>query len=208
MTSPSNKLAITAPLPSVADVLALVPKPELVKWAYEQGKAGKPIGPDADPKVGDVARRIIMAFLVGNEYGTTGYDLDKAVQARTCTAKFYDWFNAKKLKALHVDHEISSTSIGLTGRVDLVAATPCDGIVLANFKAGGKVYTEDWLRLAAVCLLFEQAYEQRITECYVIRLDAYQGQPEAVAVPFRYRRDYEDALLQLVKSHQLLEVLK
>lgn len=167
-------------VPGVHDIIkAYYPKPALVGWAYNRGKAGVPLYEDAI-EIGTVVHHMAELDLRGQSPERieatlqTLRDPTSIDKARKAYKTFCEWRDLLHVKPIAHEVVLVSETHQLGGCPDCIAWI--DGhVALLDFKTCGTrpktPYSEQLAAMAAHAVLWNEAHpEQPVTQCHIIYL--------------------------------------
>ena len=140
-------------VPSVSEVIGLLSKPFLVRWAWGLGRDG--INYDSYvaklARIGTLAHQFVFDYLLlGSAQATdkNGYSAEEIGVAENCFLSFLEWAKGRKIVPLLVDESLVSASAGFGGTPDIFALVD-DIPILFDLKTGDDPSPENAIQLAA-----------------------------------------------------------
>ena len=178
-------------VPGVHDITnAYCPKPALVGWAYNRGKAGLVLYERNVLDIGTTVHAMAEAHLKGDsdreiEAQLKTLDAAAAAKARKAYGAFCEW--REQFNVVSIAHEVTivSETWQLGGTPDCIAEVSNE-VCLLDFKTCTTVpkqpYAEQLLVMAAHAMLWNEAHPHRaIRACHLIYLPKDGGTPKAHA---------------------------
>lgn len=164
-------------VPGVTTVLGMLAKPALMRWAYEQGKAGldfEAVRQQA-ADTGTVAHALIEAHLRGMDLNVANIAPDMYAQAMRAFLRWLDWWQREQLRVLHCEYPMVSERWQVGGTGDIFATRPNGSIVYIDVKSSKAVYAEFFLQCSAYCSMFTETTGQPVDECFIVRTGKAEG---------------------------------
>lgn len=199
-------------VPSVTTILGLLDKPGLLYWAWECGVNGLDYRKERD-KAGDIgtlAHYLIECKIRGLTPDTASYSQEYIDKAMNGLSAFERWARTvggvEEMISLTVAIEEQMTCDTFGGTADWIVRHK-GKIMLIDFKTSKKIYKEMSYQLAAYQYLWNLSRpDEKIEECYILRLDKESGDFE-----FKNYGDLSRELelfLYLQKVYELRKVKK
>lgn len=169
----SYKTSAGTKLPSVTTILsAMVPKPALVNWAYNQGKAGVPLYAERD-KAGDIGTAVHDAV---EEYEFSGtlpqFDelaRDSIPKAVSAFNAYRQWRSFSSFEVIAMEVPLVSERLGYAGTPDMIAKRG-DKLCLLDWKTSNAIYPEYLMQLVAYGSLWQDLRGQTFQGYEILRL--------------------------------------
>ena len=166
----SYKLASGEGVPGVTTVLNLLAKPALLKWAWEQGRAGldfrKTSSAAAD--VGTIAHWLIECHLKGLDPDTSEFSPVDLAAAENAEIKFLSWWDGQGMTVVGCELQLVSTVYGYGGTLDILTRTREGGACLVDLKTSKGIYDEYWHQVAAYGQIWNELNPRDPITKYVI----------------------------------------
>ena len=160
----------------VTTVLNLLAKPALIHWAWKLGTEGQDYRKVRDKAgdIGTVAHYLIECEIKGEKPDTSEYAPADVEKAETSLLAFLEWRDDYKLDTLASELPLVSETMDFGGTLDWVSKK--DGeIWLIDIKTGKAIYDEMKYQLAAYQHLWNEVHDEKIDQCYILRLSKEDG---------------------------------
>ncbi len=159
------------PIPSVTEVLDVLAKPGLLRWAWQQGVEGRDYLDVLDERadVGSLVHRRILAFFRGDNINLYAYDLEQVEEAERCFSKFASWLKKHNVVPILLEEALTCETFG--GTVDNYCVL--DGVkTIIDYKTSKAVYFEHFCQLAGYKMLLDlNGYD--VQRVMVLRISPY-----------------------------------
>ena len=164
------KLANGQRVPSVTTYLAVLAKPALIQWAWEQGVAGLDYRKIRDQAgdTGTLVHYLIICQLQGIEPELSDYSPNEMAATYSPMSKFNQWVNDKVIEPILLEEPFVSEEFQFGGTPDFYGKVD-DVLTLLDFKTSGGVYQENFCQLAAYKKLLEERGHQ-VDSARIIRV--------------------------------------
>mgnify|MGYP001615837875 CR=1 FL=1 len=161
---------------SVTTYLAILAKPAIIHWAWEQGVAGLDYRKVRDQAgdTGTLVHYLIMCQLRGEEPALADYSHNEVAATYASMSKFNQWVNGKVIEPFLLETPLVSEAYQFGGTPDFYGKVD-DVLTLADFKTSGAVYAENFYQLAAYKKLLEE-YGHRVDSSLIIRVGKTEGE--------------------------------
>ena len=155
-------------VPSVTQVLSIIAKPSLVKWANRMGLQGIDTYEltSESTAVGTIFHAQIQAFLTQEEISLQGFSDKLSSRAKELFQQWLRWNEESGLSYIFVEESFVSKR-GYGGTIDALAYD--DEVVLLDWKTSNFIAPEYYLQLAAYWKLVEENTNYEISYAEIVR---------------------------------------
>jgi len=152
-------------VPSVTTILGIglggYSKDPLMKWAWEEGKAGRDFRETRDKAAtaGTIAHSCIEAFLNGETHDCSGYPTEQVDEAMRALSAFEDWHRGHDIVINHQEVQLVSQTHRYGGCFDALGSI--DGVnTIFDWKSSSGLYASYVCQVAAYYVLITEHWDR------------------------------------------------
>jgi len=158
-------------VPGVTTVLGIISKPQLIHWAWEQGRQGQDYRKvrDQAASIGSIAHWLIECKIKGQEPDLSDFAPNNVERAKNAFNKFIKWAEEKRIEFESSELQLVSEKLRFGGTLDIIAKIK-NKPVLIDIKTSKSIYEEYWHQVAAYGMLYKENFGIKIKSFIICRI--------------------------------------
>lgn len=156
----------------VTTALNVISKPQLIQWAWNEGKAGRDFRKvrDAAADVGTLCHFMCECHLKGIEPDMSEFSSADVKKAENGFIKFVSWWDKNKFKLVASEKQCVSEKNCYGGTIDIIAEDETGMACLIDLKTSSGIYDSMFWQVAAYRQLWDEIDSRKIIKVYIVRI--------------------------------------
>jgi CRISPR/Cas system-associated exonuclease Cas4 (RecB family) len=151
-------------------------KNALVGWAYNQGKAGKPLRDQEALDIGSIIHKWVEADIKGKDFKMPDITSEIKEKVENSFMGYLEWKDQVKFKLLKSELSLISETYEFGGTIDIIGEVNGQPSII-DLKTSDQVYVDHKIQVAAYKMLYNENFlmNEPITMVYILKLGKKDG---------------------------------
>jgi len=150
-------------------------KGALIGWAYNQGKAGRPLRDQAALDIGTITHKWVEADIKGKKFEMPDIVPEMKEKIENSFMGYLEWKDQTKFELIQSELSLVSEQFKFGGTIDIIGKISSQPAII-DIKTSDAIYIDHKCQVAAYKMLFNENYpEKPITMVYILKLGKKDG---------------------------------